>query len=122
MPKYETINNQTLPKLREALGNLLGIRDLTRESMLVADGMVVYIAQKVEEGTMYNIPVVTEEQNIHIDSTNLIINLKDNDPLVVTFFVFLVKSVVNIKNKKTFNIERVTPEVLDEELNQYRLV
>ena len=42
MAKYETLNKETMPKLREALGNFLAIKSyLSEEALLLGDGIVV---------------------------------------------------------------------------------
>lgn len=124
MPKFEVINKKTMPKVREALGNYLAIKsDLSREAWLLGSDIVVYLSKEVEKGAIYNIPTLKENQNLHLENVNLILDLdKNQDRLdVLTFYALIVKTVAEILNNPNFYIESVTPSFLSKYFSKYRI-
>lgn len=125
MEKYEILNKETMPKLREALGNFLAIKsDLSEETLLLGDDIVVYLGREVEQGAIYNIPELTEDKNLHLENVNLILDVAQNkDKIdVLAFYDLIVEAVIQIKSKPTFNIERVTPSLLGKYFDKYKLI
>lgn len=125
MSKFETISKNTMPKVREALSNYLAIKaNLSEETWLLGDDIVVYLAKEVEKGANYNIPVLTKSKTVHLENVTLVLDVEKNkDKLdVLTFYNLIVTTVARIMNEPKFSIETVTPNYLSRFLDKYKVL